>query len=53
MTIFSWNKNEKIAAESWKVCDGNFSYNGINGFLTARTSFSNIWESAAREMSCS
>jgi len=51
MTIFSWNKNEKIAAESWRVCNGNFSYNGMNGCLTAATSFSNIWESVLREMS--
>ena len=52
ISIFSWNKNEKIAAESWKACKGNFSYNGINGSLTAATSFSNIWEPEPREISC-
>lgn len=51
ITSFSWNRNEKIAAESWKVWNGNFSYNGMNGSLTAVTSFPKICESVVREVS--
>ena len=51
-TILSWNKNENIAAASWNACNGNFSYNGTNGALTATRSFPKIWESALRDVSC-